>query len=71
MKNSRTGDQELLVARSDQGGEEICGRMRHLPVKQKLHRTAGRKIDAKLNPGKTLDAYIGRLYHQVASSAGI
>jgi len=60
-----------LVTRSDQGGKEICGRIRCLPVKQKLHRTASRKIDAKLNPRKTLDAYISRLYHQVASSAGI
>jgi len=42
MENSRTSDQELLVARSDQGGEEICGRMRRLPAKQKLHRTAGK-----------------------------
>ena len=55
MENGRTGDQELLVARSDQRGEEICGRMQCLPAKQKLHRTASRKIDAKLNPGKTLD----------------
>jgi len=69
VKNGRTGDQELLVARSDQGSEEICGGMRHLPAEQKPHRTAGRKTDAKFNPRKTLGAYIGRLYHQVASSA--
>ena len=35
MENSRTDNQELLVARSDQGGEEICERVRHLPAKQK------------------------------------
>jgi len=71
VENGRTGDQELLVARSDQGGEEIYGRMQRLLAKQKPHRTASRKIDAKLNPGKILDAYISRLYHQVASSAEI
>jgi len=34
-----------------------------LPVKQKLHRIAGRKINAKFNSRKILDTYIGRLYH--------
>ena len=28
-----------------------------MPAKQKPHRTAGMKIDAKLNSGKTLDTY--------------
>ena len=32
-------------------------------AKQKSHRTAGRKINAKFNSGKTLDTYISRLYH--------
>jgi len=34
-----------------------------LSVKQKLHRTTSRKVNAKFNFRKTIDAYIGRLYH--------
>jgi len=71
MKNGRTGDQELLVARNNQGGEEICGRVRCLPTKQESHRATSQQINAKLNTREALDAYIGRLYYEVALSSGI
>jgi len=38
---------------------------------KKLHRTTGRKINTKLDSRKAIDAYISRLYHQVAFSTGI
>ena len=71
MEDSRAGHSQFLVARSNKGDETIYRRILCLSAKQKPHRTAGRKVDTKFNSGETMNAYIGRLYHQVAFSAGI
>jgi len=52
MEDSRTGHSQFLVARSDKGGETICGRMWCLSTNKKLHRIAGRKVNAKSIPEK-------------------
>jgi len=36
-----------------------------------LHRATGRKVNAQFNTGETLDAYFGRLYHQVVFGSGV
>jgi len=59
------------VARSDKGGKAIYRRIRFLPEKQELYRTAGRQANAQLNPRKTLDVYFGRLHYKIAISLGI
>ena len=58
------------MARSNKGDETIYRRILCLSAKQKPHRTAGRKVDTKFNSGETMNAYIGRLYHQVALVQG-
>ena len=63
MENGGTGNQELLVARNYQGGEEIRGRVRCLPAQQKPHRATSRQVNAQFYSGKALDAYISRFYH--------
>ena len=38
MEDSEVGHSKLLVARYNKGSEAVCGRIQHLPVKQKLYR---------------------------------
>jgi len=59
------------VTRSNQGGEEIYGRIQYLPKKQESHKATSQQINAKLNTKEALDAYISRLYYEVALSLGI
>jgi len=65
------GHMKLLVARSDQEDEEICGEMRLLLMEQKLNNSTGRKTHAKQSAGETMDTYHSRLYHQAAISPRI
>ena len=55
--------QKFLVARSNKGGEVVCGRMRLLSEEQKSHGTAGGQADAKLNSRETLNTHIGRFHY--------
>jgi len=55
--------QKFLVARSNKGGEAVCGRMRLLSEEQKSHGVAGGQADAKLNSRETLDTHIGRFHY--------
>jgi len=71
VKDSRAGHSKLLVARGYKRSEAVCGGMQRLSAKQKSHRAASRKVNAKLNPRETMGAYISRFYHQAASIAGI
>jgi len=50
VKDSGTGHKKLLVARSDEGDEKICGGMRFVPTKQELNSSTGRETNAKQSP---------------------
>jgi len=71
MKNNRTGHLKLLMARSYKRSKVVCGEIRCLSVKQKLYRIADKKTYVQFNPRKTLNPYIGRFYHQIATSSEI
>ena len=40
-------------------------------MKQKSHRATSQQVNAKLNTGEALDAYISRLYYKAALSSRI
>jgi len=63
VEDSRVGHSQFLVTRNNKGDEVIYRRVRCLSAKQKLHRIAGRKVNAKFNSRETIDVYIGKLYH--------
>ena len=71
MEDSRVGHQELLVARSNKGGGEVCRWMRHVSKVQELKQSTSGKTDVQCDPRRAIELHLGRLYHQAAISPGI
>jgi len=57
MENDRIGREELLVAGDDEGGGEVCRRVRPVPKAQKLSKSSGRQTNAQLHTREAMEAH--------------
>jgi len=69
VENSRVGDEELLVARGNEGCGEICGRMQSMSENEEQGRRTSREAKTRGSTREILDTSNGRLHNKVTSSS--